>query len=101
MAVSLDFMSSQFERLIAELRENKVIADLDRRNARTAQDNLAIETARAIGQMDSKLEMAVAHLDERLDILEVGLQQLSTQLADIAESLNMLVQKEIVHGNRN
>jgi uncharacterized protein YPO0396 len=80
MAVSLDFMSSQFERLIAELRENKVIADLDRRNARTAQDNVAVETARAIGQMDARLEMAVAHLDERLDMIDTRLDRIEELL---------------------
>lgn len=86
--VSLDFMSAQFERLIAELRENKVIADLDRRNARTAQDNIAVETARAIGQIDAKLEMAVAHLDERLDSVEQQLGAIRDHLAGIAAVLS-------------
>lgn len=90
MAVTLDFMSSQLERRIAELREDRMIADLDRRNARTAQDNIAVETARAIRQIDAKLKMAVAHLDERLDSVEQQLGQLRAQLSGIEEMLRKL-----------
>lgn len=65
MAVSPDFISATLQSLLAEFREIKTTADLDRRNARMSYDNLAAEVARAIGGIDAKLEMAVAHVDER------------------------------------
>lgn len=69
-SVNLDFVASQLQRVLAELREIKTTADLDRHNVRAMYDNLAFEMARAIGAVDAKLELTVAHFDDRFDQLE-------------------------------
>lgn len=86
--ISLDFLASQLQRLFTELREIKTTADLDRRNGRAMYDNLAAEMSRAIGAVDAKLEIAVAHLDERLDVLEQHFDRVEGLLADIARKLD-------------
>lgn len=68
--VSLDFIASQLQRVLAELCEMKVTLDLDRRNARASFDNLVFEMARSIGSIDVRLDFVVAHFDDRFDQLE-------------------------------
>jgi len=53
--VSLEFIQLQLQSIQVQLREIKATADLDRRNTRSMYDNLAVEMARGLSELEIKV----------------------------------------------
>lgn len=68
--VSLDFIASRLEQVLIEMREIRLMIDFNRSSVHATYDRLAIEIARTVGKMETKLESIVAHFDDRFDQLE-------------------------------
>ena len=74
--VSLEFIQLQLQSIQVQLREIKATADLDRRNTRSMYDNLAVEMARGLSELEIKV-------GARIDGLAVLIEDRFNQLVEV------------------
>lgn len=81
MAVSLDFLSSQFTKLLEEYRRTQLENEQDREHVRQLVRGFNVEFAK----LDARVEVGLIELSERFDQYHADL---SDRLSSIAEQLD-------------
>ena len=90
--ISLEFIGKQLQNIQAELREMKFAAEVERRNSRSAFDNLVIEVGVKLGTFEATIEHRLAAMDERLGRVEAGQQHLDQGLGTVQRQLDRIEQ---------
>jgi hypothetical protein len=74
--ISIELVGRQLQDIQAELREMKFAAEVERRNSRSAFDNLVMEVGIKLGTFEATIEHRLEAMDDRLGSMEerLGLQ---------------------------
>lgn len=65
--ISLEFIGKQLQNIQAELHEMKFAAEVERRNNRSAFDNLVIEVGVKFGTFEATIEHRLEAMEDRLE----------------------------------
>ena len=91
MAVSLDFLSAQFTKLLEEYRRTQLENEQDREHVRQLVRGFNVEFAK----LDARVEVGLIELSERFDLLEREMSErhshLSERLARVDEKLDRII----------
>jgi hypothetical protein len=83
---SLDLIGRQLQAIQAELREIKFAADVDRRNTRSAFDNLVTQVGAALGTFEAKVE-------HRLDVMGEQVGEVRDQIVMVLDRLDAIARR--------
>jgi hypothetical protein len=92
MAVSLDFLSTQFTRLLEELRQMKVSQELDRDENRRRIDRAVEVMGSTLGRFEASWEIGLQEMTQRIDSLEKRLGQVDGKLDTMSAQLSRIEQ---------
>jgi archaellum component FlaC len=88
--ISIDFIGRQLQSIQAELREIKFAAEVERRNSRSAFDNLVIEVGVKLGTFEAAIEHRLGAMDERLEAMDERLEAMDERLEAMDERLEAM-----------
>lgn len=74
--VSLDFLSSQYARIIEELRGLKTVIDVDRMENRRRGDDLTQVLAATMGRFEASWQLGFEAIETRLERIEAMIEGL-------------------------
>jgi hypothetical protein len=101
--LSTDFIGRQLQTIQAELREMKFAAEVERRNSRSAFDNLVAELGVTLGTFEATIEHRLAVMDGRLEPIGRHLgtmqQQVDQGLATVQRQLDGIEQLLVARGS--
>lgn len=74
--ISLDFLSSQYARIIEELRGLKTVIDVDRMENRRRGDDLTQVLAATMGRFEASWQLGFEAIETRLERIEAMIEGL-------------------------
>lgn len=93
MTVTLDFLGSQFAKILEEFRVMKVDVAIDRRTNAALQQELTAQ----LGRIDAKFEIGLQEITQRIDGIEEQIKDLDQRhvmaLAVISDKLDTILGK--------
>lgn len=78
--ISIEFIGRQLQNIQAELGEIKFAAEVERRNNRSAFDNLVTEVGVKLGTFEAKIDHRLEAMDERLGSMHKQLDRIEQLL---------------------
>lgn len=78
--ISIDLIGRQLQNIQAELREMKFAAEVERRNNRSAFDNLVAEVGVKLGTFEATIEHRLEAMDDRLEAMDGRLEGIDGRL---------------------
>jgi deoxyribodipyrimidine photolyase len=87
--LSIDFIGRQLQNIQAELREMKFAAEVERRNNRSALDNLVAEVGVKLGTFEAMIEHRLEAIDQQVGAVQ---QQLDQRLGTVQQQLDRIEQ---------
>jgi hypothetical protein len=85
--ISIELVGRQLQNIQAELREMKFAAEVERRNSRSAFDNLVAEVGVKLGTFEATIEHRLDAMDGRLGTMDGRLGNMQQQLDRIEQLL--------------
>jgi hypothetical protein len=85
--ISIEFVGRQLQNIQAELREMKFAAEVERRNNRSAFDNLVAEVGVKLGTFEATIEHRLEAMGGRLGTMDDRLGSMQQQLDHIVQLL--------------
>jgi DNA anti-recombination protein RmuC len=90
--LSIDSIARQLQNILAELREMKFAAEVERRNSRSALDNMVTEVGIKFDTFEAAVEHRLEAMDGRLGTVDERLATVQQDMGTVRQQLDRIEQ---------